>query len=104
MDNHTSPFRYDFAGMTADPLFREPAGITDATEVRVLDLTPRTGTTADIDNGVEPVELWRGRLADFEIANEMTGADASVMRLELASQGHHIIGGGAASPYRVEVC
>jgi hypothetical protein len=77
--------------------------LSDTAIVRVLDLTPETGSNADVDRSVMPVEIWRGRLAQFEADNEMEDAACAALRSDLHLIGRSVTGGGASPMYVVEL-
>lgn len=67
------------------------AVVGDDTPVRLVDLTPATGSQAD----------WRGTVAELEAEN--IDEPLTTMRADLAAQGFHVAGGGAGCPFRVEL-
>ena len=69
------------------------ATISDATIVRLLD--------PDAPKGSAPE--WTGRLDEFERANQFDQAEIVAMRADLASIELHVLGGGAAGIFVVEV-
>jgi hypothetical protein len=54
-------------------------------------------------NGTDPVEAWRGRLAQLEADNCFDAEEISDLRKALRRDGRYVTGGGAAALFTVEL-